>query len=121
MILLLLLHFLVGAVTTLSLSLTLSTSHLLHPCLLTFLGGGPQFSKVAAAGHRTAEAALGRISRALHGPQQTTDTQNTAEVGGRKTERESESVTAERLMPRTACEGSIRDRPMTVEQPHWYS
>lgn len=105
---------------SLSLSSTLAHSLSLLHFFLFFMGPFffSFFYKVATAGQRTAEAAPAPISEAPHKPQQTTDTQNTAaaRAGARI-----ESVTEELPMPRTACQESIRDRAMTVEQPHWYN
>lgn len=63
-----------------TLSHSLSVPHFFLFFLVHFL-----FSKVATAGQRTAEAALGPISEAPHRPQQTTDIQNT--VAERQRER----------------------------------
>lgn len=68
-------------------SLYLKLNTLVTPSLLTFFLA-QFFSKVATAGQRTAEAALGSICVTTHRPQQTTDIQNTVAERERQSERE---------------------------------
>lgn len=79
-------------------------------------------SKVATAGQRTAEAALGPQFLKRHTfPNKQVISKNR----GRERERgrggkRGQSVTEELPMPRNACQESMRDRQITVQQPCWY-
>lgn len=65
----------------------LDTKYFCHS-LITYFFLGSVFSKVATAGQRTAEAALGSICVTTHRLQQTTDIQNTVAKRERQSEGE---------------------------------